>query len=456
MALRAPALFVPRSELVAAAVLALSGFGLSAYLFFPGIATHDALAVYDQAHAWSFGDWQPPLLGIIWVALEPIFGFGPGAILLPVLACYWLGIFFFFVALRRMGARTAWLIFVVAVLPPVFAPLGIIWRDVIFAVLWLLACALATLKAGRTGLLRIGLTSVAVLLVLVGYWLRPNSLFAATPLLVYVVWARDWSWIRFLVASIPIIIALQTSTFLINYVWLDARRDHVVHSVLVFDLAGITHFSGENVFPIDDWTPEQVETVKTTCYQPSYWDAIWWHGCEFAINRLDRDDPPGTKLFGSQRLADAWLEAIEAHPLAYLRHRLAYFSALMTGKMMVLFDQYNSGQYRFLFIKSTPYSYLEWGTVWLDSHTPLFRGITWLLLNLIAFLIALRMRNGHHKAAALTLSASGTIFILTYLPAGVAAEFRYIYWSVLASLAAWVVLIARRETLWRARRKNHI
>jgi hypothetical protein len=64
------------------------------------------------------------------------------------------------------------------------------------------------------------------------------------------------------------------------------------------------------------------------------------------------------------------------------------------------------------------------------------------------------MRNGHHKAAALTLSSSGTIFILTYLLFGVAAEYRYLYWSALTALVAWIVLMAKREILWRARRKD--
>ena len=76
------------AEGIAATLVCVVGFAASVLLFFPGIATHDALAVYDQAYDWNFGDWQPPLMGVIWVWLEPIFGYGTRAILLPTLGLF--------------------------------------------------------------------------------------------------------------------------------------------------------------------------------------------------------------------------------------------------------------------------------------------------------------------------------------------------------------------------------
>src|SRR5690242_2100643 len=110
MSLRAEASSIPLTERLAAFCLALGGLVLSLYLFFPGIATHDALAPYDQAYEWRFGDWQPPLLGIIWTELEAVFGYGPRAIFVPTVLGYWLATILFFHAIRRTGARSAWLI----------------------------------------------------------------------------------------------------------------------------------------------------------------------------------------------------------------------------------------------------------------------------------------------------------------------------------------------------------
>jgi hypothetical protein len=436
-----------------AGLVALTGFALATWLFSPGMVTHDALAVYDQAYEWRFGDWQPPLMGVIWRGLETLFGYGPRAILLPTLAIYWLAFFLLFVAISRARARSAWLVFLVAFLPPIFALTGVIWRDVIFSALWLFAFSLAFCVADRPMAWRALATALALMAFLIGYWLRPNALFAAVPLLAYLIWPTGWRWTRAIAIAVPVVVLLQASSDAINYRWLHAKEDHATHSIFVFDLAGITHFSGKNAFPIDDWTPDEFESLKSTCYQPNYWDAIWWVDCTFAMERINRDDPPGTKLFGSDRLRQAWLKAILEHPLAYVKHRLTYFWTLLGWENMVLFDQRASGQWRFMFPKSTAYAYFETAILWLHRHTPIFRGLPWLLLSLAVGFFALRCPDGRAKAACVSLTLSGTVFTLTYLIFGVAAEYRYVYWTALSSLIAGVIMLAKREVERRVKEK---
>lgn len=439
------------AEIAIAVLLMAAGFALSVWLLFPGFTTHDALAVYDQAHAGRLGDWQPPLMGLVWVWLEPLFGYGPQALFLPVAALYWLGWLTAFMALRRTGARSSRLVLVIPFLPPTFAILGVLWRDVMFAVLWLMAIGLAALVADRSRPWRILATVAALACVLVGYWIRPNALFAAVPVLAYVLWPRGWSWRRIVVAAVPALALLAASTHVINYQILDAHDDFPTHSIFVFDLAGITHFSGTNVFPVDDWTPEEVETIKSTCYQPSYWDAMWWPQCTFAMGRINRDIPPGTKLFGSPRLRDAWVAALAEHPLAYARHRLAFFWALMTGRNMVVFDQRKSGQWRFLVARSTAYYRFETTVLWLHERTPLFRGLTWLILAVLVGIAGVKASDGRAKAAILALSSSGIVYTLTYTLFGVAAEYRYVYWTAMSSLLGLAFVIAKWELDRRAK-----
>jgi hypothetical protein len=432
-------------EILAAAMIMAGGFALSVWLFYPGLATHDALAVYDQAHAGRFGDWQPPLMGVIWVVLEHVFGYGPQALFLPVAALYWVGWFLAFLALRATGAKRARLVLILPFLPPVFALLGILWRDIIFAVLWLNAVALAALGADRERGWRLLATGLALACVLAGYWLRPNALFAAVPILAYVLWPRTWRWGRLALLAVPVVPVLALSTSFINYRLLGAQTDNPTHSIFVFDLAGISHFADRNVFPVEDWTPAQVETLKATCYNPSYWDAMWWPQCTFAMERINRDDPPGSKLFGSPHLRDAWVSAILEHPLAYARHRLAFFNALMTGRNMVMFDQDNSGQWRFFFFKRSPYVLLETAMLRLHDVTPLFRGATWLLLSIAVGIAGLRMANGRAKAAILNLASSGILYALTYSVFGVAAEYRYVYWTALSGLLGVAFVLSKWE-----------
>ena len=40
----------------------------------------------------------------------------------------------------------------------------------------------------------------------------------------------------------------------------------------------------------------------------------------------------GEVIFGTPRLSNAWLAAVTAHPLAYLRHRASHFWRLISGE----------------------------------------------------------------------------------------------------------------------------
>jgi hypothetical protein len=110
---------------------------------------------------------------------------------------------------------------------------------------------------------------------------------------------------------------------------------------------------------------------------------------------------------------------------------------------MVLFDQTKSGQFRFRFISGTDYTRFQLAVEWLSANTPLFRGLTWLLLSFACLVIAARWRNGPLKAATLGLSVSAFVYTMTYLGFGVAAEYRYVYWTVFSSLVSAVLVLTK-------------
>jgi len=120
---------------------------------------------------------------------------------------------------------------------------------------------------------------------------------------------------------------------LIYYGALDAKRQNPLHSVLVFDLGGITHFSGENQFPVA-WSAEQAALLTSTCYDPVRWDS-YWHvpPCPFVMQRLER---PDDTIFGTPRLIEAWWHAVSAHPFAYLSHRATFMWQFLARSNLVL------------------------------------------------------------------------------------------------------------------------
>jgi peptidoglycan/LPS O-acetylase OafA/YrhL len=75
--------------------------------------------------------------------------------------------------------------------------------------------------------------------------------------------------------------------------------------------------------------------------------------------------------------------------------------------------------------------------------TPVFRAGTWLLVCLAVCALGWRRRETTEGAFALGVCGSAVFYVMTYLPVGVASDYRYAYWAALAGLAGAVVVFAR-------------
>src|SRR5215467_4174460 len=67
-----------------------AGYALTIAVFYPGYVTVDARYVYADAQAWQFGDWQSPVMAVLWRAIDWIAPGGLSMFLLTV-TLYWLG-----------------------------------------------------------------------------------------------------------------------------------------------------------------------------------------------------------------------------------------------------------------------------------------------------------------------------------------------------------------------------
>src|SRR3954453_18379852 len=164
--------------------MAAGGFALTLLVFYPGYKTADARYVYADAQGWSFGDWQSPVMGALWRIIDPI---APGSLSMFLLTAtlYWLG----FGLLALIARRVAWVGLVtllLALAPPAFFFVGMVWRDVLFGIVWLGAAVLAVAGASLPVRWRRLIQGFALLLVALGVLLRPNAIFAAPFLAAYV------------------------------------------------------------------------------------------------------------------------------------------------------------------------------------------------------------------------------------------------------------------------------
>jgi hypothetical protein len=429
-----------RGAAYALALILAAGFGLTLVVFYPGYITVDARYVYAEAQAWHFGDWQSPAMGLLWRIIDPI---APGALSMFLLtaALYWLSFgLLAFLALRRsmwLGLLTP----VLALVPPAFFFTGMIWRDVQFAVIWLVAAVLAFAATEFAVRVRVGLQALALGLVAYGVLLRPNAIIAAPILAAYAAWPMRLTVKRTAMVYLPAAVLFAALVPLVYYGLLGAQRRNPLHSILVFDLGGITHFSTENQFPVR-WSPDETALLKTTCYDPARWDTFWhMPPCPFVMRRLER---PDDVIFGTSRLTHAWWHALIAHPFAYLAHRATFMWQFLARSNLVLpvwdwaapDSSYGHNSYFRPLLKL--HNALE--------QTLLFRPGLWLLSCIVIGALAFPFRETPSGAFAVGITSCGAVYVMSFFAVGVAADFRYAYWCVLATLAAApAAVLARYE-----------
>ena len=236
------------------------------------------------------------------------------------------------------------------------------------------------------------------------------------------------------IVFVPAVIAFFALVQVVYYGALGATRQHPLQSIMVFDLGGISHFAKQNQYPVT-WTAAETQLLVNDCYRPTEWDLYWrLEPCEFVMHRLE-----GDKIFGTPVITDAWLHAITRHPLAYLEHRAAFMWNFLANDNLTMWTADIDHPSKTVFADRPAFNALV--TIHnLLKPTPLFRAGSWLLVCIAICALAWRRRNTPSGAFAIGVCGSAAVYTLTFFAVGVASDFRYAYWAVLASIAGAVAL----------------
>ena len=426
---------VRRRLCAAVAALIAAGYGLTLLIFYPGVMTYDAKFVYEDIAKGVLGDWQSPVMTVLWGVIDPVAP-GAGSMFLLIATSYWLGFGLLAFALARRATGLALLLPLAALLPPAFVFAGIIWRDVLFATSWLLAAAIAFAAAGRGAQLRVPAQALALALCAFGVLLRPNALIAAPILAAYIAWPTQMLLKRAAILFVPAIVGLFALVQVVYYGALGATRQHPLQSIMVFDLGGISHFAGQNQFPVS-FSERETALLLDGCYQPTQWDIYWrLEPCDFVMRKIEREE----KLFGTPAITEAWARAVMRHPVAYLRHRAAFMWNFLGGNNLTMWVADVERPSESVFPDRPAFVAL------VSMHdrlkpTPLFRAGAWLLVCIVVCGFAWRRRATPEGSFALGVCGSAAIYVLTFFAVGVASDFRYAYWAVLAGIAGGVVAV---------------
>jgi hypothetical protein len=411
-----------------------AGYALTLDVFYPGIMNYDARYVYQDSLKGEYGDWQSPVMTWLWALIDPLAP-GSASMFLLIVSVFWLAVLVLALAIKRQSIVACVTLCILALSPPLFALLGVIWRDILLAGVWLLAAALVYASQSSTAGWRIVCQSSAIALIAFGVLLRPNAIAAAPLLITLAAWPSRFQLKRTILTFIPVMLGLFALVQLTYYSALNAKRQNPLHSIMMFDLGGISHFSKQNRFPVE-WSPTEQDALLNRCYDALMWNVYWNGDCKFVMAKIEGE----RAIFGTSVLTRAWAEAVIQHPLAYIRHRLSFFWTFLAGQNLGMWTQDIERPSHTIFDDRPAFKILRRIHDALQP-TLLFRIGTWLLLNLAVCLLVWRRRHTPEGAFAIGVCGSAALYILSFLPLGVAAEFRYGYWAVLAGIAGTIVAI---------------
>ena len=437
------------------------GIALMLWLAWPGFYTYDSVVQFAQARRLlPLNDQHPPLMALTWRWLDHLWpDFLPpraGALFALLVVGYWSALAALVWRLFDGNARR-WLLFApIGLWPPAFIIICHVWKDGLAAAALLTACAgiVAWRRSGR----RSGF-AFAVLWLIVAASLRHNAILAAAPLALWLAWPRGASIprdtpirrngaLRTGALTFVLCVAMAIVPPLITRA-IHAHEGHAWTVLALWDLAGISVRENRVLIPQDMIIGTLDLQDLRTAYVPYSVPGLFKLGkirLSFEDNISDAD---------LATLRSAWLHAIWNYPDAYLQHRLAYARYQFLGYPRDAIRDLTFSPMR-LELPQMPMqlSPVDSNAPWLRMMewlrpTPLFAGALYVAIAFIAVLIAWRRRRGRDPLPVLALSASALANALPLAIISPSADFRYMIWSVLASLLALALALQPGEHVLR-------
>jgi hypothetical protein len=421
--------------------------GLTFVAFFPGHVNGDTAGPYLQAAGHiPVDNWHPTMNVVIYWSLLQLWDH-PAAILGFQCLLLWGGLAMTALAVRRRFAvRTALFFIPIGFLPVVFNYAGALVKDTLSAGFTLVAIAMLLFERTETKH-RHWLLLGSVACLWFAYMVKLSALPIVIVLTMYIISRFVHNRTRSVVLAVS---GAMTTLLLIGYVvspgvlddMVDAQDTNIEQALHLFDLAGITHFSGANAFGEDLLPAARLDEMREgVCYDPGTWDPLAWFGaCAFI------GDNAGS-IRGVDTVSGRWRDAIFDRPLDYARHRLSHVVAFSL----------RPGTNQFY------YDYVDARLDWSPNHNALMdaydavnsrsvgwpqrRAIFWQLASLALLGVLLgrrwRRRPGPFDPVLIAAMAGNVLFYAAWFVIGVSHEFRYSYTVIVTSLVTVATLLVQ-------------
>ena len=410
---------------------------LSLHAGYPGHLNADSFEQLRQILTGRIDDWQSPFVTLLWSALLKLLPGPVGYIALDNLLV-WGALALLAAGMARRVGVAALLVLALPLLPGAINYLGNVHRDALLAGVLLAAFAAALRANGAThrGWAFFAWLAAANLGAVAAFLIRPNALFCLVPLLLYT--NRRLGRLPGLAAGAMVAAAALWTAPQVGEL-AQARKTHPADSIKTYHLLSLSHFAGRNLLP-GDWSAEESRRIVDACYSPVQWDAAGMQGaCGFVQTGLVRQ-----QLWGSRELTQTWLREAAARPLALVAAMGATFARSMwePNSRAMLYAPPRSAEIDWRIENHPPRATTAWYHAWIRTRINDLAGRPWVFAAVTALAAALLLARGLLATRlglfAAAVAASGAIYLLTYFPFNVSAEFRYFYWC---GFAAWLAAI---------------
>ncbi|KFN43918.1 hypothetical protein [Arenimonas oryziterrae] len=429
---------------------ALCGIVFTLMVFSPGYLSWDSAYQWWQARHGQFDGTHPPLLAMIWRAVEVVWP-GPGGMFALQIVLIWSALAAFAAALPWPAWARIGLVLVFGFWPPLFGLSLHVWKDLwtLLAFAWALVFLTRELRRPSRAL-RLG----AWFALVAACAFRHNAITGALPLLLWLAWreglafhgarvGRGWVLTVAGVLTVAAVFAAKLPT-------LDARVrpvDSVWSAVTLWDAAAVSLAENRLLIP----APLRAPTLTLADVRAHYTD--YSNTTVYESGQIFHSlDGPYTDEQTAALRDLAWRLPVE-HPRAYFAHRLRLAVLLFGGDRAGLPDDQVFSPGRTVYednptppLVRSPLHARVLASLMRLIDTPLFAGWIYLCLAALAMLVGFARL---HRAPAAGLAAATAASCLAYaLPLALvsgSAEFRYLAWPLLATGMAWALLLPRKE-----------
>jgi hypothetical protein len=404
--------------------------------FYPGFMSTDSINQYSQTLSGVYNDHHPIIFAKLWSMLGNIVS-GPFLMLLLQASIYWLAILILY--LKKRTYRNSKLIILMGFSPFLLSILGVIWKDIHFAValLFILATSVER-KSFSFGIQKILLLGLEMAFLLYASNVRGNS-WAAIPFVAYI-WIRSYLKNTSKIKIISLALLFTISAFGLGKFYTE-------------DVVKATPSDFANYFMTDQLIYFSYLEKKSLVPEVTYRDMV---NCAPAIVAemkltqrafcLEISGKYSTASFNTKNLRSQLIKSIKEHPWEFFIYKISAYSEF-TGtfwhknyyywhpgldKNDFGLTQKNNG------VTVLLRNYVE-GTITLLPF--LFAPLFWLWLSIMLILLSWLVRKRIDSEISFMLAMSAFLYNFQNFLAAGGPDFRYFYWSAMGTTLSLVLLL---------------